>query len=62
MKIENIYHIKRSTNDIYNTGNLSNDKVGIKARRHSSINISPERKDEFIAILKEMNPNIEVVD
>lgn len=60
--IMEIQKIHRTTNDPFNSGNLSNDKISIRAKRQSSLNISPENKNEFIEVLLAINPNIEVID
>lgn len=60
--IMEIYKIHRTTNDPFNSGNLSNDKISIRAKKSGSLNISPENKNEFIEALLAINPNIEVVD
>lgn len=60
--IMDIYKIHRTTNDPFNSGNLSNDKISVRVRRRSSLNISPENKNEFIEALLVINPNIEVLD
>ncbi|MFK7946687.1 MAG: PH domain-containing protein [Saprospiraceae bacterium] len=60
--IMDIHKIHRTTNDPFNSGNLSSDKISIRAKRHGSLNISPENKNEFIEALLAINPNIEVVD
>ena len=57
-----IYKIHRKTTDPFNSGNLSSDKVSIRAKKAGSLNISPENKNEFIEALLVINPNIEVVD
>jgi hypothetical protein len=60
--IKDIYKIHRTTNDPFNSGNLSSDKISIRARKRGSINISPENKNDFIKALLIINPNIEIVD
>lgn len=60
--IMDIYKIHRKTTDPFNSGNLSSDKVSIRAKKAGSLNISPENKNEFIEALLVINPNIEVVD
>lgn len=60
--IMEIYKIHRTTNDPFNSGNLSNDKVSIRAKNQGSLNISPENKEKFIELLLSINPTIEVVD
>lgn len=60
--IMDIYKIHRTTNDPFNSGNLSNDKISVRVRRRSSLNISPENKNEFIEALLVINPDIEVLD
>ena len=59
--IKDIYKIHRSTNDPFNSGNLSGDKISIRAKKRGSINISPVNKNEFIEALLIINPDIEVV-
>lgn len=60
--IMDIYKIHRTTNDPFNSGNLSSDKISIRAKNKGSLNISPENKNDFIEALLAINPNIEVVD
>ena len=60
--INDIYKIHRTTNDPFNSGNLSSDKISIRAKKRGSINISPADKNEFIEALLIINPNIEVMD
>lgn len=59
--IKDIYKIHRTTNDPFNSGNLSRDKISIRAKKRGSINISPANKNEFIEALLIINPDIEVV-
>jgi hypothetical protein len=59
--IKDIYKIQRTTNDPFNSGNLSGDKISIRAKNRGSINISPINKNEFIEALLMINPEIEVV-
>jgi len=60
--IMDIYKIHRTTSDPFNSGNLSSDKISIRAKLKGSLNISPENKKEFIEKLLAINPDIEVVD
>jgi hypothetical protein len=59
--IKDIYKIHRNTSDPFNSGNLSNDKISIRAKKRGSINISPVNKNEFIEALLIINPDIEVI-
>lgn len=59
--IHDIYKIHRTTNDPFNSGNLSIDKISIRAKKRGSINISPANKNEFIEALLIINPDIEVI-
>jgi hypothetical protein len=59
--ISDIYKIHRTTNDPFNSGNLSNDKISIRAKKRGSLNISPINKNEFIEALLLRNPEIEIV-
>ena len=60
--IKDIYRIYKTTADPFNSGNLSSDKISIRTKNRSSLNISPERKDEFIALLQSINDQIEVIE
>ena len=60
--IKDIYRIYKTTTDPFNSGNLSSDKISIRTKNRSSLNISPERKDEFIALLQSINEDIEVIE
>jgi hypothetical protein len=59
--IKDIYKIHRTTNDPFNSGNLSSDKISIRAKKRGSINISPADKNGLIEALLIINPEIEVV-
>lgn len=61
-KIKDIYKIHRTTNDPFNSGNLSSDKISIRVRKHGSLNISPTHTSRFIQALLAINPEIEVED
>ncbi len=60
LKIKDIYKIHRTTEDPFNSSNLSADKISIRVRKRSALNISPLEKDEFIEALRAVNPAIEI--
>ncbi len=62
LDINRIQKVYKTTNDPFNSGGLSMDKISIKVKKHATVNISPENKEAFIATLQQVNPNIEVVE